>query len=82
MSYEYLVFPNYNEDNFISTCAMMEALLPDLKKTDFLSGVDGPIQNYSLGDKLLTVYGKIRDNEVSVSSGFSISYLQNRPVSI
>lgn len=82
MSYEYLVFPNYNEGNFLSACAMMEALLPELKKNDYLSGVDGPIQNYSFGNQLLTVYGKIKDDEVSVSSGFPISYLQKRSVTI
>lgn len=82
MSYEYLVFQNYNEGNFLSACAMMEALLPELMKNDYLYGVDGPIQNYSFGNQLLTVYGRIKDDEVSVLSRFPISYLQKRSVTI
>lgn len=82
MSYEYLVFPNFNGDNFETACAMIEALLPNMNKRDHILGVDGPVQNYELESNVLTVYGRVRDNVVSVSSEFEIPYLKMRSVCV
>ena len=80
MKFDYLVFPNYNKDNFESACAMIEALLTNLNKRDYILGVDGPVQNYECNSNVLTVYGRVRDDVVFVSSEFEIPYLKSRPV--
>lgn len=82
MNYDYLVYPYFSDENFSSACQMVESMIPGIKKTGSLSTVDGPIQNYSFDKSFISVYGKIRDNEVSISSSEKIKFLQTRVIGI
>lgn len=80
MNYDYLVFPNFTTENFEITCNLIEGMIPGLKINNSLNLVDGLIKDYKLGNKGLTVYGRIRDDDVCVSSEFELTFLKRRPV--
>lgn len=80
MNYDYLVYSNYSPDFFQATCILIEGMIPGIRLTDSVDTVDGPIKNYRLGNKKLSVFGRVRDNDVCVSSEFELDFLKRRPV--
>ena len=65
MSYEYLVFPNYNEGNFLSACAMMEALLPELKKNDYKFCEEGSGYDIIVSGKTIGFIGQLNKSKLN-----------------
>lgn len=71
--FEYIICTVANEEIFSKQCTALEKNLPDLKKGKLLVDVDGSkIQEYFLGQKLLTVCNSIDLNDVHIRCEFDL----------